>query len=508
MKRDTDGWVWVALAMFFVAQLYNLEAAPPLWRDEGWTLTVARNWIERGHYGMLLAGDPAPPGLSAAFPTVASVALSFRLLGIGVWQGRIVQVLFATGILAILFALARRLYDRRVAFGTLFVVLLLSGHLEANLAYIGRQALAEPLMLFSLLLGYWFFLRAFERWIFLPLACLTWGIALCAKLQPLPFWLASFGAPFVLVVVRRQYQGAAMLGLGFSGAWLVYQAAPFAQSLIVPQPILASPILRDLFFVTAFVAQADNRLFALTVTLLIGLPLTLGLAYAARQAWRDGGAVEDPNVLVRLMLLCLAGSWFVWYVALSVGWIRYLFPVMCLGSVFTAKFLSDATSGFDVAKTLRRSGDLLLRRQVRWMNLGALGALILPSVLTPITLQQLARLRHYDTWAAETARRLNALAPDALIESYDNELFFWLERRYHFPSDQVSVALIRRTELGQNVQVDYNPLSVDPDFLVVGRYGKESRLYDAVLATEAFCWVERIGPFDLYQRACGQGGER
>jgi len=493
-------WVGGLLIAFVVLQMPNLAYAPPLWRDEGWTLTVARNWIERGHYGMFLAGEPAPPGLAAAFPTVASVALSFRWLGVGVWQGRLVQVVFAAGTLALLFALARRLYDRRVAFGTLFVVVCLSGHLEANLLYIGRQVLAEPLMLFFLLLGYWCFLRAFERWIFLPFAALAWGIALFAKLQPLPFWSASLLIPLGWLIVARQYPRAMMVGASFIGAIIVYQGAPFAQSLIVQNPIPASPILRELFFVTAFVAEANNHLFALTAILLIGLPTLFGLVYAVWQFSREMGASKDPKVLVRWMLLVLAGSWFIWYSALSVGWIRYFFPVVCIGSIFAAKFLCDATSGFDAAKTLQRVGDLLLRRRANRTNWGALVALILLSVLTPITLQQLARLRHSDSWAERTARRLNELAPDALIESYDNELFFWLDRRYHFPPDQVSVALIRRVELGQNIDVDYNPLNLNPDYLVVGRYGKESGVYDAVLASGAFRWLERSGPFDIYQR--------
>jgi len=37
--------------------------------------------IERGVYGRLLAGNPAPPGLEAAFTVTLPVAGFFRLLG-------------------------------------------------------------------------------------------------------------------------------------------------------------------------------------------------------------------------------------------------------------------------------------------------------------------------------------------------------------------------------------------------------------------------------------------
>src|SRR5881296_741032 len=112
----------LTLVLLLLATI-NLTSVPPLWWDEGWTLTVARTWVEQGHYGRLLAGQLAPPGLEAAFPVTASIALSFRLLGIGVWQGRLVGVFFTLGALALICYLASRLYDRSVAIGTLAVLL-------------------------------------------------------------------------------------------------------------------------------------------------------------------------------------------------------------------------------------------------------------------------------------------------------------------------------------------------------------------------------------------------
>jgi len=60
----------IAILAVFVAGLWNL-GGPGMWWDEGWTLSVARNWIERGHYGRLLDGQLAPPGLEAAFRDTA-----------------------------------------------------------------------------------------------------------------------------------------------------------------------------------------------------------------------------------------------------------------------------------------------------------------------------------------------------------------------------------------------------------------------------------------------------
>jgi 4-amino-4-deoxy-L-arabinose transferase-like glycosyltransferase len=115
----------LALSLFLPGTM-NFESTPPLWWDEGWTLSVVRNWVERGHYGRLLDGEPASPGLAASFPVIAPIALSFRLFGVGVWQGRLVGVLFTLGALALIYYLACRLYDRSVAIWTLAVLLLMS----------------------------------------------------------------------------------------------------------------------------------------------------------------------------------------------------------------------------------------------------------------------------------------------------------------------------------------------------------------------------------------------
>src|SRR5437868_3006531 len=94
--------------------LWNL-GGPGVWWDEGWTMSVARNLVERGHYGRLLDGQLAPPGLEAAFPVTAPVALSFELFGVGIWQGRLFGVLCTVAALALMYHLALRLYNRPVA---------------------------------------------------------------------------------------------------------------------------------------------------------------------------------------------------------------------------------------------------------------------------------------------------------------------------------------------------------------------------------------------------------
>ena len=59
-------------------------------------------------------------------------------------------------------------------------------------------------------------------------------------------------------------------------------------------------------------------------------------------------AVDLDRELVRLALLVLAGGWYAWFVLLSVGVPRYLFPATFIGSIFVAALLYDLTDRFSL----------------------------------------------------------------------------------------------------------------------------------------------------------------
>ncbi|NCC37556.1 MAG: hypothetical protein EOM24_36925, partial [Chloroflexia bacterium] len=141
--------------------LWNL-AGPPMWWDEGWTLSVARHWVELDHYGRLRDGELARGGLEASFVVTVPVGVSMKLFGVGLWQGRLFGVLCAVGVILLLAALANRLFDQQIAWATVFAALLLTMHPQIHPLLQGRQVLAEMPMMFALLAGYlalWWALR-------------------------------------------------------------------------------------------------------------------------------------------------------------------------------------------------------------------------------------------------------------------------------------------------------------------------------------------------------------
>jgi 4-amino-4-deoxy-L-arabinose transferase-like glycosyltransferase len=490
--------------LVLLAALWNLGGPAPWW-DEGWTLSVARNWVELGHYGRLLGGQPSPPGLEAAFPVTAPIALSFEIFGVGIWQGRLPIVLFMLAALALMYYLALRLYNRRVALGTLFVLLFMPMHADLHPLRMGRQVLAEMPMLCYLLGGYACLLPALRRspWWLLAAAAL-WGIGLDTKLQALPFWALSLLVPLAVALLRRRWRLAGTLGGGLLGAWgLAWLLPPLVGALLRGHTLPVVPI-GGLYNVLALVVSPLNRVIALQGALIFGLPTVGGLAYAA---WRwlkaRGEATADAGAeAVRLALLTFSASWLGWYVCLSVGLPRYLFPALFVGSIFAAAWLADLSDGYNLAATLDRLGAALRARRMDRRAAGALVALLVVFAGCALTLPVL--YRHYtrgnDDAAQQVAALLNVTPPGTRIETYESELHFLLNRPYHFPPDQVHVELNRRSLLHEDITIAYEPLASDPDYLVVGVFTRWNKLYDPVVASGAFRLVERYGHYDVYRR--------
>lgn len=496
---------WLALALLGAAALIwltNLDT-PPLWFDEGWTLSVARTWVETGLYGRLLAGEPDTPGLAASFPTVATVAASFRLLGVGAWQGRLPFALLTLANLALVYGLSRALYGRRVALGAVGGLILLTPHLSVSPLYAGRQVLAEPMQIFWLLLGYAALLAALRRRaLFLLPATLCWGLALIAKGQTMPFLTSSLLVAGLAALAWRRWRAALLIGAGLAGALACAQLLRLGVGWLLSGRSLPDQQIPGLASVLAFMPQAQGRQRALEVLLVSGLPSLLGVL-AAAWAWlrtaRAGRAGDDLE-LARLALLALAGGWLAWYALLSIGWARYLHPAVVVASPFAAALLAELTGGFSLPATLARISEGLRGRRVG-AALGSLLALIVIVIYIPLSAWQIAGSYRGDSaaTAAAAARFIEERSrPGALVETYESELLFLLDRPVHYPPDIVNLEMIRRGELGDAAPSSYDPLAADPDLLVVGEFGAAAEIYDAHLG--AFRELGRVGTYTIYER--------
>ena len=195
--------IWVLFGLLTVTALtVRLESVPPLWWDEGWTLSVARNWAELGHYGRLSLGQPVPAGIIQAGYITGGVGLSFWLFGVGIVQARMVEVAITVATLPLMYYLVRRIYNQSIALGALFVMTLLPAYIDLFPLYIGRQVLGEMPAMFFLLAGYMAMLSVPRHPVWaMALAVLFWAFALITKLQVLPFWMCSLTVPSLVALI-------------------------------------------------------------------------------------------------------------------------------------------------------------------------------------------------------------------------------------------------------------------------------------------------------------------
>src|SRR6185295_16623904 len=267
------------------------------------------------------------------------------------------------------------------------------------------------------------------------------------------------------------------------------------------QAVPVSPV----FGLTQVIALALNRHSRFTVLAEIvefGMPTFLGLSWALWNFLRGNKKLQNHTEVIQLSLLVFSGSWFAWYLILSLGWPRYLFPAAFIASPFVASMLCDWTNKFSVAYTIERSAALLKTLHLDRRNVSAFAAVILVAMSLGRTLTVLygAYVVDADSSVKDVVNFLNTKTPpNALIETYESELFSFLKRRYHYPPDQVHVELIRKNSFGEPVTINYDPLTADSVYLVLGRQNRFWDFYDPYLKTGAFRLLKTFSMYKIYE---------
>ncbi len=487
---------------------------PPIWYDEGWVLSVARNWVERRHYGLLLSGNPVPADIvTTGWPAIAPIAMSFRLFGIGLVQGRIPGLLFALGTLCLLYYLTRSLYDGTTAVAAVVVALLLPALPQLHPVLLGRQVLGEMPALFFLFSGYLLFLRSWKTPLWLLPAGLLWALALTIKPQVLPFFVVSVTIPALLLGLRQAFQPTLLLVAGSVAALGSGVVLTLVGDLLTGTRGLGNPandayaLLGSRASLTTYVLtlMPYARGNALYMVLIGGLPTLSGLlAFGVRLVRRKECVQISSRTVGRLMIWSFASGWFLWFLFLSIGWPRYLFPALFAGSIPLAAFLRRHTDGFNPQIMARRAAKTLSCHPRTLGGVVCLGAVVALPIALALNLQAAFILLSapVDHSAAEMALFISEHTSDqAMIETYDSELFFFLDQPYHYPPDYVQTQLNQRMYLGRSdIVIDYDPLAADPDFVVIGPFSRGWRLYDEVLRTDVFHPLHTVGAYDLYER--------
>lgn len=494
----------VAIAIIFYLAVTNLTAYPLTWFDEGSHLHVPKTLVRFGVYA-----DYSSEGFRYYGPTIGvgptvmlPIAAAFRLFDIGLLQARLVMVFYLLATIFVFYRLAGQWGAR--GFAWLAVGLLISSRSVGLLLY-GRQVLGEVPGLFFLLAGLWIWFSAWERagWRRLIAVGLLLGLAMITKYQYLLFLAPTLLLAWLMnLVYYRTVPQRVMLIPGLIAAacfalWQIYLIlnlgpATAGENLAALREASAGAAMS---FSPALMQQSLNVLISLSTYFGGLLPV---LAYGFFLALPRRRDAQQWGILLTLIVANLG-----WYVVASIGWWRYAFLGLALTSLFAARFFFDLTDGFrfDARKlfaSLRADGALLRTQAIRlamvaWLVVmiglplaQTVGEIVLPAFNAPEAM----------------ASYMNAHAPrDVVIETWEPEMGFLTDHRYHFPPSRLLAGAVSQAFLGGTpVSQSYPVLQTEhPEYVLVGDFGRGTDVYPKEQLDAQYRLETRIGGYELYR---------
>jgi len=510
---------------------YNLGINPRPWHDEGSYLSLAKTLVQDGVYAVRsLEGYQSFGAVQSVGPTVViPIALSFKLFGVGLVQGRLVAGLFILFTLAVFYLSGQTLFGRRTAL--IAVILLLASPAVGFLLY-GRPAFGEIPALGFLLAGWLVWTRGVRsnRWWLFPVAGLLVGSAMVTKSQ---YVLVGFGALGLLVVIELLYyrqglfKSLIVVGLVAAvcvAAWWIWQRLYFGAADFQAN----AAKLRELAsYTTGFRLHTTIE----AIKSLVGLGSGYFYFFWGFLALIYGGFLCLPRKKDSVILafpFLFACVWLAYFTFWIIPWSRYLLPAAAITALFVAKLCNDLLDGFlasrqDLKDDLRQATASRLVLTPRALTtLGTLVALLSLALMTGYHLQRIIRSDVMDRSGNEAvlvvsppqlgspnrmADLLNAkIDKSAIIETWERELGVLTDHQYHFP-DQLLLAqaddfIYHGGERNYVLGADYFS-RLRPQYVIEGWYARFNRIYDIDYLQKHGSLVETVGDgvwrYDIYK---------
>lgn len=152
-------FIIISLAVGLFFSTYKLTESPPIWFDEGNYIQTAINLANYGQQAIQTAPGEliSTNHLTAGYPLLYPLSLSFKYFGVGLFQARIIMAIFIAALILVSYLLVKKLFGFRMAvFASLLLVTFppIYGH--------GKNVMGEVPGLFFLIL-FLFFLYKIEN---------------------------------------------------------------------------------------------------------------------------------------------------------------------------------------------------------------------------------------------------------------------------------------------------------------------------------------------------------
>ncbi len=496
----------IVLGLATVLMFYNLGLNPRPWQDEGSAASLAKTLVQDGVYAIKSSdGYQTFGGVQSVGPTVVlPLALAYRLLGVGLVQGRLVMALFAVLTLILFYFCAQTLFNRRVA---IIAVLLVLGAQSVGFFMFGRPVLGEVPALGFFLAGWLVWNQAVRRrkmWLTL-LAGLLYGLAMVTK----SYYLIMVSGTIGLLVLldfffyhQKQFKYLVVLGVtavACYGLWTGWQRLYFGADVFAAN-------LQKLGQMASASSGLNQKWIGDAIKLLVGPGASyfyffwgfIALVYILPRVLRR---TRDAFLLAPVWLFTIL--WLAYFVFWILPIPRYLLPASALTAIFVAKLLVDLAGGVmaqsrelwsALRKHISEQADL---PPVALVTFGTLVALLSFALLAGFELQRTVREDVLDKVGVQSATVLTPpqlAAPQqiadylsqnidrkAVIETWERELGILTDHNYHYPDQlmlaQIDKALYRGGNQNYSLGADYFN-AVHPAYVVVGWFGRLYKVYD------------------------------
>ena len=494
-------WLGVlgAVAALLLLAFWNLDRYPVTWYDEGIHLHVPKALINFGVYadysseGFRYYGPTMTVGPTVLLP----IAASFKVLGIGLLQARAVIALYLLATVGLVFVVGRQLQGRTLAWVACVLVATSEG---VQLAYFGRQVLGEVPAMALCLGGLACWYAAWDRrgWSWSIAAGVLLGLAVVTKYQFL-FTVAP-GLVVAWAVNRfhhrrlttRHYLVPLLLVLGMFGGWQLV-------GVFYLGPSVASDNLRMMGSTAAGAAllfsprQMARSLGILVSPMLYASLLLPAIAYAV---WQARGRTAESARWAALAAFIVPHL--LWFTVASIGWRRYAFPALVLSSLPVAAL---------VISIARRAAPRLLgeldARPARARALGFAATAVLALALLGPGVRTWRQITvPAEDHVGDLARWLNQAVPRGeLIETWEPELGFLTDHRYHFPPAALlidSVAYAWNDGPKPSAKYDFVNGGV-PDLVIEGPFSRWTLVYQTEALRQHCQRAVEFGPYFVYQ---------
>lgn len=117
----------IVVSIFVYLLFYGFPDSPSPWFDEGINLGIAKSWAEHGIFSLQIGPNEFVKErsllITTNYPLLVFVALSFKLFGVGLWQAKVVMILFLSTFVVLFYFLTCKYYGKNSALVSLVLLI-------------------------------------------------------------------------------------------------------------------------------------------------------------------------------------------------------------------------------------------------------------------------------------------------------------------------------------------------------------------------------------------------